>query len=91
MGLRLADDGDGLRHRAHRCWRCRCDRADLSGKYVVAGAADACVEQLLAFRTAGCTHLVLSFVRDEREPPEPGLAAFAAEVLPRLRAAVTAT
>ncbi len=58
---------------------------------IAVGAADACATQLLAFRAAGCTHLVLSLVRDEREPPEPGLAAFAAEVLPRLRAAVTAT
>ena len=77
----------------HLAWRYREPRyrTDLSGKYVVAGDADACVEQLLAFRAAGCTHLVLSLVRDEREAPEPELEAFAGEVLPRLRAAVTAT
>ena len=62
-------------------------RNDLSGKYVVAGDADACVEQLLAFHTAGCTHLVISLVRDEDEAPEPELEAFATAVLPKLRAA----
>ncbi len=73
----------------HLAWRYSEPRylTDLSGKYVVAGDADACVEQLLAYRAAGCTHLVLSLVRDERQPPEPELEAFAAEVLPRLRAA----
>ncbi len=73
----------------HLAWRYKEPRyrTDLSGKYVVAGDADACVEQLLAFRDAGCTHLVLSLVRDEDEPPEPELEALATEVLPRLRAA----
>ena len=77
----------------HLAWRYNEPRyrTDLSGKYVVAGGADACVEQLLAYRAAGCTHLVLSLVRDGREPPEPELEAFATEVLPRLQAAPAAT
>lgn len=61
--------------------------SDLSGKYVIAGDADACTEQLLAFQEAGCTHLVVSLVRDEHEAPQGELEAFAGEVLSRLRAA----
>ena len=77
----------------HLAWRYNEPRyrTDLSGKYVVAGDAGACVEQLLAYHTAGCTHLVLSLVRDQRQPPEPELAAFAGEVLPLLRAALLAS
>ena len=76
----------------HLAWRYNEPRyrGDLAGKYVVAGGAEACAEQLLAFRDAGCTHLVLCLVRDERKPPEPELEAFAAEVLPLLRPAAPA-
>lgn len=73
----------------HLAWRYAEPRyrTDLAGKYVVAGDAAAVAEGLLAFREAGCTHLVLSLVRDEAEPPEPELEAFADSVLPLLRAA----
>jgi alkanesulfonate monooxygenase SsuD/methylene tetrahydromethanopterin reductase-like flavin-dependent oxidoreductase (luciferase family) len=73
----------------HLAWRYAEPRyrTDLAGKYVVAGDAAAVAEGLLAYHAAGCTHLVLSLVRDENEPPEPELEAFATNVLPLLRAA----
>jgi alkanesulfonate monooxygenase SsuD/methylene tetrahydromethanopterin reductase-like flavin-dependent oxidoreductase (luciferase family) len=60
-------------------------RADLAGKYVVAGGPQACVEGLLRFAEAGCTHLVLSVIRPEGEPPLRSLEAVAGALLPELR------
>ena len=72
----------------HLAWRYNQPRyrTDLAGKYVIAGDAEACVEQMLAFHEAGCTHLVLHLVREEHEPVEPELEALAGAVLDRVRA-----
>ena len=73
----------------HLAWRYNQPRyrTDLAGKYVVAGDAEACVEQILAFHEAGCTHLVMHLVREEHEPVEPELEALAGAVLDRVRSA----
>lgn len=73
----------------HLAWRYNQPRyrTDLGGKYVVAGDADDCVEQLLAYHEAGCTHIVMHLVRDEHEPVEPELEALATAVLGRVKGA----
>jgi alkanesulfonate monooxygenase SsuD/methylene tetrahydromethanopterin reductase-like flavin-dependent oxidoreductase (luciferase family) len=90
----LGEDGAEARRRGdeHLAWRYSEPRftGDLAGKYVVAGDADACVEGLLRFAEAGCSHLVLALVRPRGEPALPTLEAVAETVLPRVRAASAA-
>ena len=71
----------------HLAWRYDEPRftADLAGRYVVAGDADACAAGLAEFAEAGCTHLVLSLVRRQEEPPGAALQAVAESVLPLVR------
>jgi alkanesulfonate monooxygenase SsuD/methylene tetrahydromethanopterin reductase-like flavin-dependent oxidoreductase (luciferase family) len=87
--LSLGDDADEARRRGneHLAWRYAESRftGDLAGKYVVAGSADDCVEGLLEFAEAGCTHLVLALIRPDGQPPEPALEAVAEGVLSKLR------
>jgi len=85
----LGDDPDEARRRAneHLAWRYAEPRftAELSGKFAVAGRPEDCVEGLGRFVEAGCTHLVLSLVRKEGEPPGDVLEHAAKEVLPLVR------
>ena len=87
--LSVGDDADEARRRGdeHLAWRYAEPRfaGELAGKYVVAGGPDDCVEGLLRFAEAGCTHLVLLLVRREGEPPREALQAAAEHVLCRLR------
>jgi alkanesulfonate monooxygenase SsuD/methylene tetrahydromethanopterin reductase-like flavin-dependent oxidoreductase (luciferase family) len=82
----LGDDPAEARRRGdeHLAWRYDEPRftGDLAGKYTVSGDADTCASGLCAFGEAGCTHLVLSFVRRPDEPPEAVLRRFAETVLP---------
>lgn len=87
--LSLGDDAEEARRRGneHLAWRYAEPRftGDLAGKYVVAGGPDDCVEGLLRFAEAGCTHLVLAIIRPEGQPPLPALEMVAEQVLPKLR------
>ncbi len=57
----------------------------LARKYGIIGTPAQCVEQLAAFRDAGCGYFLLSAIGEPREEREQ-LEAIAAEILPRLRA-----
>lgn len=87
--LSVGDDAADARRRGdeHLAWRYDEPRftGDLAGKYVVAGDAETCAEGLARFAEAGCTHLVLSLVRRDGEPPSEALRETAESVLPRLR------
>ena len=85
----LGEDDEAARRAGDEHLASRYDEprflGDLAGKYVVAGGRDACVEGLVRFAEAGCSHLVLSLVRAEDEPPVERLEAVAATILPELR------
>jgi alkanesulfonate monooxygenase SsuD/methylene tetrahydromethanopterin reductase-like flavin-dependent oxidoreductase (luciferase family) len=85
----LNGNADAARRRAdeHLAWRYSEPRftGDLAGKYAVAGDAKDCLAGLQRFAAAGATHLVLSVVRREDEPPLQALEAVAEEVMPHLR------
>jgi probable F420-dependent oxidoreductase len=87
--LHLGEDGEEARRYAdeHLAWRYDEPRfvGELAGKYVVAGDAGACAGGLRAFADAGATHLVLSVIRREGEPPLEALGAVAEALLPALR------
>jgi len=53
--------------------------------YLAAGSAADCVEGLLEFAAAGCTHLVLSVVPERGTPVIESLRRLASDVLPKLR------
>jgi probable F420-dependent oxidoreductase len=82
------DDAAEARRRGdeHLAWRYDEPRflGDLAGKHVVAGTAEECAEGLLRYADAGCTHLVLSLVRTEGEPPGDALRRAACDILPLL-------
>jgi len=61
------------------------DFEPLARKYGIIGTPAQCVEQLAAFRDAGCGYFLLSAIGEPREEREQ-LEAIAAEILPRLRA-----
>lgn len=90
--LALADDaGEGRRRaNAHMAWRYREPRfeGDLADRYTVAGDGPDCVEGLVRYAAAGCSHLVLFLIRGDGEPPLHALERVAAEVVEPLRAAV---
>jgi probable F420-dependent oxidoreductase len=88
--LSVGEDADEARRRGdeHLAWRYAEPRftSDLAGKYVISGGVDDCVEGLLRFRDAGCTHLVLLLVRRQGQRPADALEEAAALVLHPLRA-----
>jgi probable F420-dependent oxidoreductase len=75
--------------RAKKAWvdvlskRYAQDFEPLAKKYGVIGTPAQCVEQLAAFRDAGCEYFLLSAIGEPREEREQ-LETIAAEVLPRL-------
>jgi alkanesulfonate monooxygenase SsuD/methylene tetrahydromethanopterin reductase-like flavin-dependent oxidoreductase (luciferase family) len=84
----VGDDAAEARGRAdaHLAWRYDEPRftGDLAGKYAIAGRAEDCAEGLARFAAIGCTHVILSLVRREREPPTAALEEVARSVLPLL-------
>ena len=87
--MAAGDDPGEARARGdeHLAWRYAEPRfrGDLAGKYVVSGRPEDCVAGLARYADAGCTHLVLSLVAPEGEPPAESLRYTAEEILPALR------
>jgi probable F420-dependent oxidoreductase len=78
------------RERARQAWvdrlseRYAQDFRPLAEKYGIIGTAEQCVEQLEAFRAAGCSYFLLNPTCEPREEREQ-LEIIAADILPRLR------
>jgi probable F420-dependent oxidoreductase len=83
------EDLDEVRRRAdeHLVWRYGEPRfaTDLAGKYAIAGDAGECAGRIREFVDAGATHIVISPVGRDREPPESALQEIGEAVLPLLR------
>jgi alkanesulfonate monooxygenase SsuD/methylene tetrahydromethanopterin reductase-like flavin-dependent oxidoreductase (luciferase family) len=89
LHLALDEGGGEARRRAdeHLAWRYSEPRfaGDLAGRFPVAGDAEACVERLLQYAEAGCTHVVLFVIRREGESVLAALKKVAEGLLPALR------
>jgi alkanesulfonate monooxygenase SsuD/methylene tetrahydromethanopterin reductase-like flavin-dependent oxidoreductase (luciferase family) len=87
--LAVGEDPDEARRRAdaHLAWRYNEPRftGDLAGKYAIAGRAEDCAEGLTRFAAIGCTHIVVSLVRQQGQPPSEALEEIAKTVLALLR------